>query len=128
MKLIFQIPNKLYYIQNFLDYPTYKQLHHDVFRSNLINLKSTKNTWNPNLLKNYKNFPDRTDLIETYKPLQKLKILLNTNPFIKINYNEIKFVLHSMKDNSGINWHNDGIYQYGITYYVNRRWSFRCLS
>jgi hypothetical protein len=55
MKLIFQIPNKLYYIQNFLDYPTYKQLHHDVFRSNLINLKSTKNTWNPNLLKNYKN-------------------------------------------------------------------------
>jgi hypothetical protein len=114
MKLIFQIPNKLYYIQNFLDYPTYKQLHHDVFRSNLINLKSTKNTWNPNLLKNYKNFPDRTDLIETYKPLQKLKILLNTNPFIKINYNEIKFVLHSMKDNSGINWHNDGIYQYGV--------------
>jgi hypothetical protein len=42
MKLIYSIPNKLYYIQNFLDYPTYKKLHYDVFKSNLIKLKSTK--------------------------------------------------------------------------------------
>jgi hypothetical protein len=29
MKLVYQIPNKLYYIQNFLDYPTYKKLHYE---------------------------------------------------------------------------------------------------
>jgi len=123
MKLIFQIPNKLYYIQNFLDYPTYKQLHHDVFRSNLIDLKSTKDTWASYLLKNYKNYPDKTKLIETYKPLQKLQTLLNTNSFVKINHDKMEFVLHSMKDGSGINWHNDNTHKYGITYYINRRWN-----
>ena len=30
-----------------------------------------------------------------------------------------------MKDNSGINWHNDHNYKYGITYYINRRWNPR---
>ena len=34
-----------------------------------------------------------------------------------------KFVLHSMVDNSGINWHNDYNHKYGITYYINRRWN-----
>jgi len=42
MKLIYSIPDKLYYIQDFLDYPAYKKLHYDVFKSKLINLKSTK--------------------------------------------------------------------------------------
>ena len=36
MKLIYSIPDKLYYIQNFLDYSTYKKLHYDVFKSKLV--------------------------------------------------------------------------------------------
>jgi len=123
MQLVYQIPGKLYYINRFLDYSTYKKLHYDVFKSKLINLSSAKENWFPSLLKNYKNSPDRTDLIETYEPLQKLKILLNTNPFVKINYEKMKFVLHSMNDGAGINWHNDETHRYGITYYINRRWN-----
>jgi CRISPR/Cas system-associated protein endoribonuclease Cas2 len=128
MQLVYQIPDKLYYIQQFLDYSTYKKLHYDVFKSKLIKLHSTKESWDPRLFKNYKNYVDYTDLIETYKPFQKFKILLNTNPFIKINHNKMNFLLHSMRNNSGINWHNDWKYEYGITYYINRRWnSFGCL-
>jgi len=126
MQLVYQIPGKLYYINRFLDYSTYKKLHYDDFKSKLINLSSAKENWSPSLLKNYKNSPDTTDLIETYEPLQKLKVLLNTNPFIKINHDKMEFVLHSMKNGSGINWHNDGTYEYGITYYINRRWNDKC--
>ena len=31
MKLVYSIPDQLYYIQHFLDYSTYKKLHYDVF-------------------------------------------------------------------------------------------------
>jgi len=124
MKLVYQIPNKLYYIQNFLDYPTYKKLHYDVFRSKLINLQSVKNEWLPFLLENYKNSPHTSPLTPNYKPFQKLKILLENNPFIKIKLNEsMPYTLHSMSDESGINWHSDYGYQYGITYYINKRWN-----
>ena len=44
MKLVYQIPDKLYYIQQFLDYPSYKKLHYDVFRSKLLKLNTVKNT------------------------------------------------------------------------------------
>ncbi len=125
MKLIYQIPNKLYYIQNFLDYPTYKKIHYDVFKSKDIHLNSVKKSWQKTLLTGFKNFPERSDLIPEYGPLKKLNILLNTNPFHKVNQQIKKFVLHSMKDNSGINWHNDQNYKYGITYYINRRWNPR---
>ena len=127
MKLVYQIPNKLYYIQNFLDYPTYKKFHYDVFKSSLIDLKSVKDHWIPGLLKNYKNSVYSSYLTPEYKPLQKIKILLESNPFIKIKLDKsMPFVLHSMSDGSGINWHNDMGYQYGITYYINRRWNNMC--
>ena len=28
-----------------------------------------------------------------------------------------------MEDGAGINWHDDGSYEYGVTYYLNRRWN-----
>jgi hypothetical protein len=123
MKLIYSITDKLYYIQNFLDYPTYKKLHYDVFKSKLINLQSTEKTWSKILSAGFKNYTQRSDLKPEYGPLKKLNILLNTNPFYKINQQIKKFVLHSMVDNSGINWHNDYNHKYGITYYINRRWN-----
>ena len=123
MKLVYSLPNKLYYIQNFLDYPTYKKLHYDIFRSKNISLHSSNVLWQKELLTGVNKAPDRADLVSGYGPLQKLNILLNTNPFYKINHQIKKFIFHSMKDGSGINWHNDSPYSCGITYYINRRWN-----
>jgi Rps23 Pro-64 3,4-dihydroxylase Tpa1-like proline 4-hydroxylase len=125
MKLIYSIPYKLYYIQNFLDYPTYKKLHYDTFRSNLIKLNSTKKTWHKDLKYGYKNFVKNTTLDIKYAPLQKIKILLENNPFHKVKIKNFKPLIHSMSDGSGINWHDDNIYNYGITYYINRRWNLK---
>ena len=122
MKLIYSIPDKLYYIQSFLDYPAYKKLHYDVFKSKLITLMSTEKKWGKNLKHGHKNFVKKTSLDIKYKPLQKIKILLENNPFYKIKIKNFKPLIHSMNDESGINWHNDSKYQYGITYYINRRW------
>ena len=125
MKLIYSIPDKLYYIQNFLDYPTYKKLHYDVFRSKLIKLKSTEKTWSKALRHGHKIFANNTILDINYKPLQKIKILLENNLFHKIKIKNFKPLIHSMEDGSGINWHDDGIHKYGITYYINRRWNMK---
>jgi len=125
MKLIYSIPDKLFYIQNFLDYPTYKKLHFDIFKSKLLKLESTKKTWEQVLIHGYKNYVERTDLKTNYMPLQKIKILLETNPFHKIKIKKFEPLIHSMKDGSGINWHNDYNHEYGITYYINRRWNMK---
>ncbi len=125
MNLIYSIPDKLYYIQNFLDYPTYKKLHYDVFRSNSLSFNSTKKTWTKDLKYGYKNFVDATLLDTKYIPLQKIKILLENNPFHKIKITDYKPLVHSMKDNAGINWHDDTGHVYGITYYINRRWNLK---
>lgn len=123
MKLIYSIPDKLYYIQNFLDYTTYKKLHYDVFRSNLVKLNSTKKTWEKELKYGYKNYVEDTQLDINYAPLQKIKILLENNPFHKVIIKDYKPKIHSMSDGTGINWHDDGGWKYGITYYINRRWN-----
>ena len=123
MKLIYSIPDKLYYIQNFLDYTTYKKLHYDVFKSKLIKLNSTKKTWQKDLKYGYRNFVNNTILDINYKPLQKFKILLENNPFHKIKIKNFEPIIHSMSDGSGINWHDDHSHGYGITYYINRRWN-----
>jgi Rps23 Pro-64 3,4-dihydroxylase Tpa1-like proline 4-hydroxylase len=125
MKLTYSIPDKLYYIQNFLDYPTYKKLHYDVFRSKLIKLNSTKKVWQKLLQHGYKNFVYNTTLDINYKPLQKIKILLENNFFHKIKIKNYKPLIHSMNDGSGINWHDDHGHKYGITYYINRRWNLK---
>tara|TARA_R110002060_G_scaffold78362_1_gene91441 strand:- start:519 stop:1070 length:552 start_codon:yes stop_codon:yes gene_type:complete len=125
MKLIYSIPEKLYYIQDFLDYPTYKKLHYDTFKSSLIKLHSTKKTWQKGLKFGYKKYVKNTLLDIEYRPLQKIKILLQNNPFHRVKVKNFKPVIHSMKDGSGINWHDDGMYGYGITYYINRRWNLK---
>jgi Rps23 Pro-64 3,4-dihydroxylase Tpa1-like proline 4-hydroxylase len=123
MKLVYSIPDKLYYIQNFLDYSSYKKLHYDVFKSNLVSLESTKNKWHKDLKYGYTNFVDKTSLNINYPPLQKIKILLENNLFHKLKIKNYMPLIHSMKNGSGINWHNDGGHLYGITYYINRRWN-----
>jgi Rps23 Pro-64 3,4-dihydroxylase Tpa1-like proline 4-hydroxylase len=125
MKLIYSIPDKLYYIQNFLDAATYKKLHYDVFKSKLIKLESTEKKWNKDLMYGYQKYVENTSLNINYKPLQKIKILLENNPFHKIKIKKFKPLIHSMKNKCGINWHNDMNHKYGITYYINRRWNLK---
>ena len=123
MKLVYKIPDKLYYIQNFLDYPTYKKLHHDVFKSKSIELISSKNRWSKKVMYGHKNYVKSNKLHVNYLPLQKIKILLENNPFHKVKIKHFKPDIHSMEDGAGINWHDDHCYKYGITYYINRRWN-----
>tara|TARA_R110000803_G_scaffold210465_2_gene282365 strand:+ start:2634 stop:3170 length:537 start_codon:yes stop_codon:yes gene_type:complete len=123
MNLAFKIPNKLYYIQNFLDYETYKEIHSQVFRDKGINLQSTKDEWQKGLLHGHKNFTKKTQFSSEQYLLKKIKTILQDNPLHKIECNNFNFVLHSMEDGAGINWHNDGSYKYGVTYYLNRRWN-----
>jgi len=123
MNLVYQIPNKLYYINNFLDYNTYKKLHYDVFRNKLLELKTTKDVWQEPLKHGHKNYVEKLHLDNKNKCLQKIKILLETNPFHKVKIKNFNPLIHSMKDGSGINWHHDGVHAYGITYYLNRRWN-----
>ena len=123
MELIYSIPDKLYYIEKFLDYPTYKKIHYDVFKSRLIKLKSAKKKWDKKLLKGYAKSPERADLIPEYGPLEKIKVLLQNNLFHKVKFKYFEPLIHSMNDGSGINWHDDGSHEYGITYYINRRWN-----
>ena len=125
MKLIYSIPDKLFYIQNFLDYPTYKKIHCDVFRNKLLELKSTKDVWQEPLKHGHKNYVEKLRLDNRNKCLQKIKILLETNPFHKVKIKNFNPLIHSMKDGSGINWHNDYGKEYGITYYINKRWNLK---
>jgi len=123
MKLVYQIPNKIYYIQQFLDYPSYKKIHYDAFRSKLITLKSTKEEWQKSLIHGYKDSVQKAHLVTNYPPLQKIKILLENNPFHRIKIKNFHPLIHSMNDGAGINWHDDTTHIYGITYYLNHRWN-----
>ena len=125
MNLVYSIPDKLYYIQNFLDYPTYKKIHYDVFKSKAIKLESTKTSWDQGLKYGHKSFVKNTLLDINYLPLNKIKILLENNPFHKVKIKKWQPLIHSMKEGSGINWHNDEGHTYGITYYINKRWDVK---
>ena len=123
MKLVYSIPEQLYYIQDFLDYQTYKKIHYDSFNSKLLNLSSVNNSWQPSLLYGHKNYTKNSSLDTNYKPLHKLITLIKNNPYHQISNYNFSCMFHSMEDQAGINWHDDGKYKYGITYYINRRWN-----
>lgn len=123
MILRFQIPDKLYYIHNFLDYETYKEIHRQVFRDKNLNLESTKDQWQKILLHGHKNFTKNTHFDSKQYLLKKIKTLLQNNPYHSIKCKNFNFVLHSMDDGAGINWHDDQGYTYGVTYYLNKRWN-----
>ncbi len=121
MKLEFSVPDKVYYISNFLDYNTYKKIHYAAFNHGVLN--DTKGDWNEILLKGYKASPSKFSL-DDFAYVDKIKILLTANPWHPIPRDlNFKFVFHCMRDQSGINWHEDGGYKYGCTYYINKRWN-----
>lgn len=125
MKLVYSIPNKLYYIQNFLDYSTYKEIHNDIFKERKnINLHTSKGIWPEFLIKNI--VPPKRVRVQNYPPLEKLKILTHHNKFYQLkNFKDIISNINYMEKGSGINWHSDADWTYGATYYINKRWNIQ---
>jgi len=123
MNLKYSIPNKLYWIDNFLDYNTYKGIHNSIFREReQINFYSTENVWGKFLHKNLVP-PMKTEL-NGYKPIENLITLLKHNPYFTLDeLKEVSVNIHYMQKGAGVNWHNDGKWKYGATYYINHRWS-----
>ena len=121
MNLAYSVPDKIYYITNFLDYNTYKKIHKAAFNHGY--LVPTKGDWTNDLLKGYKSSPMKYN-INNFEHVPKIKTLLTANPFHQIDMKlNFEFVFHCMRDQAGINWHNDGDYKYGCTYYINKRWN-----
>jgi Rps23 Pro-64 3,4-dihydroxylase Tpa1-like proline 4-hydroxylase len=124
MKLIYNLEDKLFYIQNFLPNHEYKRIHNEIFKEakKLKYLENASKTWNKQLLNNLET-PKRVEINENY--FKFYKTLLLHQPFIKIKnfYKSFKFLIHIMGKNSGINWHGDDGHEYSITYYLNKRWN-----
>ena len=122
MKLVYSIPDKLWWVHEFLSAPFYKGLHDAIIKQRKkIKLQSVKGLWTDNLITNIEA-PDRSE-VENYKPFEELKILIKHNPFFRVDCEKMTTTIHSMRKGAGINWHADDKWKYGATYYVNRRWS-----
>jgi len=124
MNLSLHVPNKIWYINNFLDYQNYKNIHYFVTRNKKkLNIHDAKKFWEKKLYKNIEA-PSRgfIDINLDSTLFQKFKFLLNYNPYCNLNGYAKGFAVHYMSKGSGINWHNDGNWKYGITYYINNKW------
>jgi hypothetical protein len=123
MKLSYSIPGKLWWIKNFLNYNMYKKIHNTIIKERKkINFHSSEGIWSKGLVNNIEA-PMRVE-ISGYKPFQQLKTLVKHNPHFQLhNTKEMSTIIHYMKKSSGINWHDDGKWKYGATYYINRRWN-----
>tara|TARA_R100001163_G_C5057576_1_gene194080 strand:- start:160 stop:693 length:534 start_codon:yes stop_codon:yes gene_type:complete len=122
MKLLYTIPNKLWWIIDFLDYEMYKGIHNAIIKEReQINLHSAKGIWGDSLTDNI-NPPLRTE-VSNYQPFDKLKLLVRHNAFFQIpSLERMSTIIHYMKKGSGINWHDDRGWEYGATYYINNKW------
>tara|TARA_R100000008_G_C3558413_1_gene154562 strand:- start:457 stop:996 length:540 start_codon:yes stop_codon:yes gene_type:complete len=121
MRLAFQIPDKIWWIHNFLTHDQYKRIHNTVHKERKkLRYQSSFGVWQDDLSDNLKPI-DRV----TVDPLffNFYQTLLHHNPIMPIPMGKATFVVHNMKKGSGINWHDDGHCFYGVTYYLNRRWS-----
>jgi hypothetical protein len=97
MKLIYNLEDKLFYIQNFLPNHEYKRLHNEIFKEvkKLKYLEDASKLWPKNLLNNLET-PKSVLISENY--FKFYKTLLLHQPFIKIkNFNErLNFLIHMM--------------------------------
>ena len=52
MKLVYTIPNKLWWIQDFLEYDVYKGIHNAIIKERKsINLRTSEGVWDNRLIK-----------------------------------------------------------------------------
>jgi hypothetical protein len=83
MKLVYTIPNKLWWIQDFLDADAYKNLHNAIIKQRReLNLKTAEGVWDKRLHKNLKA-PDRVQ-VSQYPPFEALKQKVINNTFFKL--------------------------------------------
>jgi len=124
MRLSYSIPDKLWWIHDFLDQENYKGIHNAIFKERgNINLHSVEKEWNKILYNNIKTMPERVG-VSNYPPFETLKTLIKRNKFFSIPENiDMNTNIHYLKRDSGINWHNDGGATYGATFYLNKRWN-----
>jgi len=121
MRLAFQIPDKLYWIHNFLNDTQYACIHKAVYKERRqLKYQSSLKMWDPGLINNLRP-PDRVQVDSIY--FNFYETLLRHNFILPISGGKISYTILNMKFGSGINWHDDRGYRYGITYYLNRRWS-----
>ena len=94
---------------------------HDPPERNNINLHNVDGVWGKFLHNNLVS-PKRVE-VQNYPPFEILKTNIKSNPYFKFpELNRMSTTIHSMSKNSGINWHDDGQWKYGATYYLNNRW------
>ena len=123
MRLAYSIPNKLWWIHDFLSFDMYRGIHDSIIKERKnINLHNTRGLWSEYLISHIKA-PDRVG-VSNYPPFLKLETLIKHNEFFSIdNVKNITTNIHYMKKDTGIQWHNDGKWKYGATYFINRRWN-----
>jgi len=123
MKLMYSIPGKMWWINNFLDHKTYKSIHNAIFKERKkLNLHSVEGKWDKNIIGN--NIPPLRIGIDNYKPFEILKTLIKHNIYFKIeDVEKITSTIHYMKKETGISWHLDSGWKYGASYYINHKWN-----
>ncbi len=122
MKLAYSIHEKIWWIQDFLDKQTYKGIHNAIIRERKnINLKDVKSAWSSFLYQNMS--PPKRVEVNNYPPFEKLKKELLLNPYCLFNdIEDMTTTIHYLEKGTGINWHDDGRWKYGATYYLNHKW------
>ena len=122
MKLSYSIPGKVWWITNFLDYRLYKGIHDAIIKERKkINLHSSEKIWDEALINNL--IPPMRSEVRGYQPFEHLKTLVKHNAFFQLqDVKKMSTIIHYMKKKSGINWHSDGDWKYGATYYINHKW------
>ena len=126
MKLFYTLPGNVWWIHNFLDYNMYRGIYRAIIKEReKINLRSTKDSWGDSLLENIR--PPKRVQVSQYKPFENLKTLVAHNPYLQLKptdyQNAMSTTIHYMERGSGIQWHNDVKWTYGITYYLNKNWN-----
>ena len=112
MRLAFQIPDKLYWIHNFLSDSQYARIHKAVYKERKqLKYQSTLKVWDKALINNLQP-PDRLPVDSIY--FSFYETLLRHNFIFPIQGRKISYTIHNMKFGSGINWHDDLTYKYGL--------------
>ena len=122
MKLSCSIPGQLYWITNFLDYNMYKGIHDAIIKERKkINFHTSKGSWSEDLTSNIVA-PKRVT-VDKYQPFDHLKTLVTHNAFFRLDkFESMSTTIHYMEKGAGINWHDDGDWKYGATFYINHKW------
>jgi Rps23 Pro-64 3,4-dihydroxylase Tpa1-like proline 4-hydroxylase len=119
MKLIYNLQDRMYVINNFLPFGFYKSLHKMVW--NTKKYESSKDHWDLGLINNLR--PVETFVLSN-DVVSKIEILYRHQIFVKIEKNfNFHFTFHKMSYGSGINWHDDSNHSWAFTYYINKRWN-----